>query len=58
MQMATPRTSQIDRDLAKVRESMGSRHLLSTKVQRKTRPMSTADLRRRWYEMQRTNRGV
>jgi len=58
MQMATPRTSQIDRDLRSARDSMGSRHLLHKKQQRKTRPMTEADLKRRWAEMMQTVRGA
>lgn len=58
MQMATPRTNQIDRELREVRASMGDRHLLNKKVERKTPKPTADDLRHRWEQLNKMARGI
>lgn len=58
MCQVTPNTSQIDRRLKAAREAMGSRHLLEQKVERLTPKPTTADLRHRWEQINKLERGV
>ena len=58
MCQVTPRTNEIDRRLRAAREAMGSRHLLEQKVQRRTPKPTEADLRHRWNQLNKLERGV
>ncbi len=53
MCQVTPKTSQIDRDLQRIRAEMGDRHLLAPKVERKTPAKSREQIARDWNERKR-----